>query len=306
MNFAATLYQHAIQRFAWPRLRQVCIAAITYDPVHPEDVDSWSMAGFAGEGDLRGVGVIEFLQRRNFEVVVLQHWPPAPMLGRLRAALPKAKFLGWVAVEAIRGKRQWVYGPEEQLREILEEALLKGTDGKPIDIYYGRPKSPIYAVDMLDAEVPDIVGHWLQEVRHVIPLDGWFFDSVTRHSYFAKAPNAPSVQDRLTAWPSVIQHTRRRDPKAIIWGNTVNPSADVGTELDVQFCEQYFVPRNTVEDAVAGLQDKIVLNTQRTAWVTRNRAWRFLAHEMAMRGYHNVYVCTAWTGQQNMNHLEWY
>jgi hypothetical protein len=200
----------------------------------------------------------------------------------------------WAAIEAIENG-DWAGRDETQkrLREYLWLYRLVGTNSLPVNFYEGQSGKVAWAVDMYD------VGTYAYEVANrMLAADfgnGFFIDSTTRWSYFGTATNPPPLQDRTEAWKTLVKQLRQRSG-IVLWGNTVGP-AEMFYGLDVEFAEQYFYERE-IEQAVAVARAGLCINTQRSSWASAPERWKYLAHGMSLTGIRDVWVCTAWTGQQ--------
>lgn len=300
MSFASTLYR-ATKMWGWPQLRKVGIISMTYSQQEPLLVPAWDIATFGNGVHFVGEDARQFFQTQKFHTIILQHWTPPELLAELRRLSPGTVFLFWVAIEAIEPDPAWSGGYQETFRMLLEtNYLLMGKDAAPVMIKQPGKDYSALAVNMLEAPLADTVSDRLWGFRRVFGNDGWFFDSATRYSYFANAPNAPNPQDRSAAWPNIIAATRRQDPKVIIWGNTVQPFSLFRDSLDVSFAEQFFYKAEHVAQFAEKIHSKLCVNPQRSAWWGRGEYEPF-ALECALQGVKDIYVCSAWTGQQLMD-----
>lgn len=298
MTFAGIVYR-LIQQFGYPKLRRVCVAAITFDRTAPLDLSKWDMCPFADGTHYVGEQVTDYL--RTFEVVILQHWMPAEGIAYLRSL--GLKVLLWFEIEAVQG-RSWAGAIDEQKeqRQTVLRHLLLGADGAPINVYEKLPsKTPALAVDMLSpALLPDLASLF-ESVTH-LGASGAFLDSMVALSYWGTATNAPDRQDRSQVWPLIVPMAR---VLGTVWGNTVQASAPRQWGLDVMFAEHFFYYNSEIDQAVQAAHAGLCVCPARSDWTQSSTRWKYLSHGLALRGVSDLWVTTAWTGQF---HIEpcWY
>lgn len=175
MSFAALVYR-MIQQFGYPKLRRVCVAAITFDRDNSLDISKWDMAPYADGTHYLGEDVVSFLRRHD--LVILQHWMPAEAIVYLKSL--GLKVLLWCEIEAVQGN-PWRGCTDEQRkqRETIWRHLLVGTDGVYVDIYEGiRRENPAWAVNMLSPTLVDNLREMFQSFAH-LGASGYFIDSMT-------------------------------------------------------------------------------------------------------------------------------
>jgi len=297
MTWQQGLYQ-AIRMFGWPRLDRVCVAAITWQG-DGNDESTWDMTPYAGGQHFTGEAVARLLRENDYRVLISQHWMPGPMVARMRELVPGLKILMWCAVEAIQANPfraqplEWF-----ALYTELSRRLLMGTDGQVINFYYGQQHEAAWAVDMLSPGLADAVVPLLVAGRRAHGYDGYFLDSVYDNVWFGTAPNAPPRYNRHAEWLQVTGGLRKADPGAALWANTVGRCEPSYYGIDVAFAERYFVDWRDIGQAVDGLCQGLCVNTNGSDWATAPRRWKYLAHAMMAQGLGQLYVCTAWTGQQ--------
>lgn len=283
--FARALYR-AIQLWGYPHGRRMEISAMTFDPVDPLEVRSYSMEFANGEE------IPKYLAERRVRMLALTHWGRRPIVEYLQRA--GSKVLLWGSVEAINEQPYWIAPPEFfRMWDYLRARLLVGTDGLPVNVYY--PDEPgTVIVDMLSKGLVDGLVPLMVEARRALGADGWFLDSMMDFDFFGRAPNAPPPRYRGDVISYLVAELRRQDPGAILWGNTVVAQSRGWRGFDVCFAEQFFHANPAVEDAALKLHDGLCLNVQRSSWLAApGRRWKYLAHAAAMAEVRDLWVCTA-------------
>lgn len=203
-----------------------------------------------------GEAVLDILKMHN--IVVLQHWPPASFLERLKKAGVK-KVLLWTDFEAVPAKRYWreVQWPIWQV--LAQMYPLRGTQNNSFNLTLvdGYESDPAPWPEKphgiwINTSQPTIVTNFVEILGETVGnagyrgiFDGFFFDSVLNRPYYGTATNAPAITPSwinlyVTAWASLINTVRSLGWE--VWGNCgakVSEYAMLTGKMDERFFNMF-------------------------------------------------------------------
>ena len=227
-------------------LKTVAKLAITYNQADPADVTKWDMATFPNSipapgwpTHLRGPAILPFL--RQFNDVILDHWPQHPMMQVMRACCQQTRFHLYVSIDAVPATPVWAGALQEFTNVVLRGFRLVGTDGQPVNVYHGvANRAPVHSVNLANLVAAGTFGSHLKIMRDNIGNHGWFSDSMSDFAFYGTAPNAPAAENRITSWATCVTQIKNANPSPAIevWGNTFSPVSAGKYGLDVVYFEQ--------------------------------------------------------------------
>ena len=213
-------------------MKRLAILAVTFNQDDPGDMNDWSVTGMRdmsgrSHGPWNGVDALTFM--RQFDTVILWHFPPPEMVSTLKQY--NVRVVPALALTDVETYPVWCRR-NEQLRVALTgplKVLRQGTrpnrfGSMNIDSYEADPapaheKPHVWSVEIDKTLAGDLVLHTLQTILEEYETDGYpdglFIDTHLDLAYFGTASNAPLRP--IIDWSYLdIQIARKIMP---VWGH---------------------------------------------------------------------------------------
>lgn len=215
-----------------------------------------------GDGvELVGASLYQLLIQH--EVVILQHWPPASFIERLRADGVQEVML-WCDFEAIPQKGYWSAVEDEMASLARSNLLLSDTPNtfgaNWVDVYEDSSPAPPEKPHTFQVNVtkPGYSASYIQTLGNILfsvygnARPRLFFDNVLDREYFGTASNAPDRDDQTRilawrkAWHDMLSYLRKIG-WVPLWGNSGAVNYEY-PELDCKMDELIFTQHLSPEE----------------------------------------------------------